>query len=69
MKHLIDVDDDLLKDAMRANDEIGTKTIKATIEAALQRAIELRRAELHADWVRFGELAEEIPLVDRSEAW
>jgi Arc/MetJ family transcription regulator len=66
VKHLIDVDDDLLKDAMC---QMGTKTIKATIEAALQRAIELRRAELHADWVRFGELAEEIPLVDRSEAW
>ena len=66
MKHLVDLDDALLQDAMRC---LRTKTIKATVDQALKAATASRRAELERAFERFGELAAELPIVDRSEAW
>lgn len=66
MKHLVDRDDELLQDAMRMP---GTTTIKATVDQALKQATAKRLAELDVAWQRFGELAAEIPLADRSDAW
>ena len=61
-KHLIDLDEDALS-AARA--ELGTKTIKDTINTALRQAIHLREREVGAalDVLAVG------PLDDRSDAW
>lgn len=66
MKHLVDMDDELLKAAMN---HLRTDTIKATVDEALRLAILKRRAELQEAWEDFGRLAKAIPLADRSEAW
>ena len=66
MKHLVDIDDELLHEAQRF---LHTNTIKATVEMALRQAAEKKRADRERAWERFGELAAEIPLADRSEAW
>jgi Arc/MetJ family transcription regulator len=69
MKHLIDMDDELLG---RVKEILGTQTLKATVDAAL-RLVEQqapdqaknRAAQIDA-WAK---LCEEIPLADRQEAW
>jgi Arc/MetJ family transcription regulator len=69
MKHLIDMDDELLG---RVKEILGTQTLKATVNAAL-RLVEQqapdqaknRAAQIDA-WAK---LCEEIPLADRQEAW
>jgi Arc/MetJ family transcription regulator len=66
MKHLVDMDDDLLQEAM---ERLGTTTIKATVDEALRIATERKKAERQRAWERFARLAQEIPLADRSEAW
>ena len=66
MKHLVDMDDELLHEAM---ERLGTATIKATVDEALRIATERKRAERQRAWERFVKLADEIPLADRSEAW
>jgi Arc/MetJ family transcription regulator len=66
MKHLVDIDDELLRQAM---DCLGTSTIRATVDEALKTVTDRRRAELRRSFERFGELAKKIPLADRSEAW
>jgi Arc/MetJ family transcription regulator len=66
MKHLVDIDDELLCEAMNY---LHTSTIKATVDQALRLAADKRREELQEAWKQFGELAKEIPLADRAEAW
>ncbi len=66
MKHLVDIDDTLLQQAQAY---LGTPTIKGTVEEALRIVTEQRRDELVRAWERFGQLAAEMPLADRSEAW
>ena len=66
MKHLVDLDDELLHQAM---DRLGTSTIKATVDEALRIVTDRRRAELERAFDRLGELAAELPFVDRSQAW
>jgi Arc/MetJ family transcription regulator len=61
-KRLIDVDDDAL-DAARA--QLGTATIKDTVNEALRRAARLRSAEL----VGALTVLADADLDDRSEAW
>jgi Arc/MetJ family transcription regulator len=61
-KRLIDVDDDAL-DAARA--QLGTVTIKDTVNEALRRAARLRSAEL----VGALTVLADADLDDRSEAW
>ena len=61
-KRLIDVDDDAL-DAARA--ELGTRTIKDTVNEALRRAARRRSAELTS---ALNALAD-VDLDDRSAAW
>jgi Arc/MetJ family transcription regulator len=61
-KRLIDVDDDAL-DAARA--ELGTRTIKDTVNEALRRAARQRSAELTNALT----VLAEADLDDRSTAW
>jgi Arc/MetJ family transcription regulator len=61
-KRLIDVDDDAL-DAARA--QLGTATIKDTVNEALRRAARLRSAELAGALT----VLADADLDDRSEAW
>lgn len=61
-KHLIDVDDEALK-AARA--ELGTATIKETVNEALRRAA-VRRERLVAEAL---DLLAGAELEDRSEGW
>lgn len=61
-KRLIDVDDDAL-DLARA--QLGTVTIKDTVNLALRQVAEVREAELSA---AIGVLAE-ADLADRTAAW
>lgn len=64
MKHLVDVDDDVLE---RAKRHLGTPTIKATINAALRLAVEGSSA--HDDLaVALATLAS-VEFEDRSAAW
>ncbi|MGA2929393.1 MAG: hypothetical protein ABSG43_26070 [Solirubrobacteraceae bacterium] len=61
-KHLIDLDEDAL-DAARA--ELGTSTIKDTVNEALRRATVARER-----WVAAAlDVLAEAELVDRAEAW
>jgi Arc/MetJ family transcription regulator len=61
-KHLVEIDTDLLG-AARA--ELGTTTLKATVEAALRRAVAGRDQRVRAalDALAGADLA------DRSDAW
>ncbi len=61
-KRLIDVDDDAL-DAARA--QLGTRTIKDTVNQALRRAADQRSAAL-ADALS---VLADVDLDDRSSAW
>jgi Arc/MetJ family transcription regulator len=61
-KRLIDVDDDAL-DAARA--QLGTRTIKDTVNEALRHAARLRSAELASALTALAE----ADLDDRSAAW
>ncbi len=61
-KRLIDVDDDAL-DAARA--ELGTRTIKDTVNEALRRAARQRSAELASALTALAD----ADLDDRSAAW
>ena len=65
MKHVVDIDDELLRQAM---DCLGTTTIKATVDEAVRRVIE-RRAELRKSFEQLGEAMSKVPDFDRSEAW
>lgn len=61
-KHLVDIDDDILG-AARA--ELGTETIKATVNEALRRA-----SERHARLTRQAlDTLANANLADRDEAW
>lgn len=66
MKHLVDLDEDLLANARSA---LGTSTIKDTVNEALRRAAQQRRQELNAAVDGLAELVGEMPIHDRSEAW
>jgi Arc/MetJ family transcription regulator len=61
-KHLVDIDEDALDDAKR---ELGTQTIKDTINLALRRAGAQRREDVkrHLDVLARADLA------PREQAW
>jgi Arc/MetJ family transcription regulator len=61
-KHLIDVDEDALSAAQA---ELGTTTIKDTVNRALQNATASRQQQLAAAM----EVLARADLDDRSEAW
>jgi Arc/MetJ family transcription regulator len=61
-KHLIDLDEDALS-AARA--ELGTTTIKDTVNEALRRAVGLRERQVAAAL----DVLAEADLHDRAEAW
>lgn len=61
-KRLVDIDEKLLA-AARA--ELGTDTIKATVNEALRRAAKERRREVRQALDRLAEVA----FIDRREAW
>ncbi len=48
-KRLVDIDDDLLA---RARASAGTKTVKATVQAGLERLVESGTALRHVRWLR-----------------
>ena len=62
-KHLVDIDDDALA-AARA--ELGTRTIKDTVNEALRRAVGKRDARVRR---ALDVLATTTTLVDRKDAW
>jgi Arc/MetJ family transcription regulator len=66
VKHLVDLDDELLRRAMF---RLGTSTIKATVGEALKIATERDRADLQAAMDRLADLGAEIPVLDRAHAW
>ena len=66
MKHLVDMDDELLEEA-RAR--LGTPTIKATVDEALRIVTNRKAAEQRDAMRRLGEIFAKIPDFDRSEAW
>jgi Arc/MetJ family transcription regulator len=66
VKHLVDLDDDLLAQARAA---LHTKTIKDTVNTALELAARRRRLELDAAVDQLAELVETIPITDRADAW
>ena len=66
MKHLVDLDDELLHLAMN---RLGTGTIKATVSEALRLATERDRAELQDAMDGLAKILAESPPFDRSEAW
>lgn len=61
-KHLIDIDEDALR-AARA--ELGTSTIKDTVNEALRRATAGRKARVAAAL----DVLADADLADRTEAW
>jgi len=65
MKHLVDLDDELLQQAM---DQLGTRTIKATVDEALRIATDRKRAELRQAIDGLAKIFADQPF-DRSEAW
>lgn len=66
MKHLVDVDDELLA---LARASLGTSTIKDTVNAALRLATERKRAELNQAVNELAELVAAMPVEDRANAW
>jgi Arc/MetJ family transcription regulator len=66
VKHLVDLDDELL--AM-AKVSLGTETIKDTVNDALRLATRQKRDELNDAMDRLAELATKLPIEDRSRAW
>jgi Arc/MetJ family transcription regulator len=66
MKHLVDVDETLLAQA-RAT--LGTNTIKDTVNEALRRAADRKRAELDAAMDELADLVRTLPVQDRASAW
>lgn len=66
MKHLVDIDDELLEQAKTC---LRTPTIKATVDEALRRAT-TRKADEQREALRgLGQIFAKIPDFDRSEAW
>jgi Arc/MetJ family transcription regulator len=61
-KHLVDVDEDALEDAKR---ELGTSTIKDTVNLALRRAGARRRDDVK----RHLDVLARADLVPRDQAW
>ena len=61
-KRLVEIDDDTLSAAQA---ELGTDTIKDTVNTALERVARLQREKLQRSF----EIATEIELEDRSAAW
>ena len=66
MKHLVNLDDELLK---RAKASLGTITIRDTVNESLRIASESRRIELNEALDDLARLAVNLPIEDRSEAW
>lgn len=66
MKHLIDLDDQLLAQARVA---LGTTTMKETVHEALRIACNRRRSELNAAVNGLAALVAVLPISDREEAW
>lgn len=66
MKHLVDIDDELLHDAMCT---LGTATIKATVEKALAIAINRKTAKQIESLRGLAKIAAQNPDFDRSQAW
>ncbi len=69
MKHLVDLDDELL---FRVKAILGTATLKATVDRALRIAEESapnRADEREKALAVWADLCNRIPLVDRAEAW
>jgi len=65
VKHLVDIDDELLE---RAKGCLGTQTIKATVDEALRKATEERARGQREALEHLGQIFAEHPF-DRSEAW
>ena len=61
-KHLVDIDEQALA---RARAELGTATIKDTVNTALQRAVGSRDERIAAALDRLAD----ADLVDRADAW
>ena len=66
MKHLVDIDDELLQDAKRC---LNTETIKDTVDQALRIAAERRARQQREALQKLGEIFEKLPPFDRSEMW
>lgn len=66
VKHLVDLDDDLLDDARSV---LGTSTIKETVNTALRLAAAQRRRDLNRAVDELAELVTSMPIADRAEAW
>lgn len=66
MKHLVDMDDELLHQAM---DCLGTSTIKATVDEALRAVTERKAANQRAALRKLSNAMAKIPDFDRAEAW
>lgn len=66
VKHLVDVDDELLA---LARASLGTSTIKDTVNAALRLASDRKRAELNQALDELAELVTTLPVEDRANAW
>ncbi len=61
-KHLVDVDDDAL---IAARAELGTTTIKDTVNEALRRATSARSERIRVSL----DILAEADLADRADAW
>jgi Arc/MetJ family transcription regulator len=61
-KHLVDIDEDALDDAKR---ELGTGTLKDTVNLALRRAGALRRGDVK----RQLDVLAQADLAPREQAW
>jgi Arc/MetJ family transcription regulator len=66
MKHLVDIDDELLE---RAKACLGTPTIKATVDEAFRVVTQRKAAEQREAMKKLAELLAKDPPFDRSEAW
>jgi Arc/MetJ family transcription regulator len=64
-KRLIDLDDDLLKEAQR---ELGTTGVSDTVRAALQQAAAAARAR-QVQWLTSGGLGEMAEAERRGQVW
>ena len=66
MKHLVDLDEQLLSDARTV---LGTETIKDTVNTALRLAAAQRRSELDDAVDQLADLISMMSIADRSNAW
>ncbi|HZT96599.1 MAG TPA: type II toxin-antitoxin system VapB family antitoxin [Chloroflexota bacterium] len=66
MKHLVNLDDELLEQARTC---LGTTTIKDTVNEALRLASDAKRRQLDEALDDLAFLSAELPIRDRSDGW